>query len=132
MATDYTDLVLDLLAAFGGGTFRHDASKGCGFYRYHTHDVGSFGWPWEFNHRWEVPAAPATRDALLRQGWIEALPCALTMGNEYRVTSKAFALLADEYTASWKWSRAPWLAYDAARAAAEADKKAHPNTRQRV
>ena len=130
MATDYTDKVLDLLAAFGADGFRYHATSG--FHRTRLHDVGSMGWPWEFTHTWAVPAVPVTRDALVRHGWLEPLPSALTMGNEYRVTSKALALLADEYTASWKLSRAPWLAYATAHAAAEADKKAHPNARQRV
>ena len=136
MATDYTEKVLDLLAAFGADIFQHDTNayeaSGGGFHRTVTHDVGSFGWPWEFNHRWQVPAAPATRDALLRQGWIERLPRGLGYINAYRVTSKALDLLADEYAGSWKLNRAPWQAFLAARAAAEADNKAHPNTRQRV
>lgn len=126
---DYTEKVLDLLAAFGADCFHYGSG---GFHSTHTHDVGSMGWPWEFRHRWEVLAAPATRDALVRQGWIEPLSRAVGMGDMYRVTSKALALLADEYEASWKLSRAPWLAYATARDAAEADKKAHPNARQRV
>ena len=80
MATDYNEKVLDILAAFGADGFHYGSGS---FYRTHTHDVGSMGWPWEFRH-------------------------------------------------SWKLSRAPWLAYATARDAAEADKKAHPNTRQRV
>jgi hypothetical protein len=132
MATDYTDKVLDLLAAFGADGFRYYTFASGGFQRTRTHDVGSTGWPWEFLHTWAVPAVPATRDALVRQGWIEPLPSALTMGNEYRVTSKALALLASEATSTWKLTRAPWQAYAVACAAAEADKKAHPNARQRV
>ena len=130
MATNYTDKALDLLAAFGAEGFDYDTISG--FHRTRTHDVGSTGWPWEFLHTWEVPAAPATRDALVRQGWVEPLPRGLGLTYPYRVTSKALALLADEYTASWKLSRAPWQAFLAARDAAEADKKTHPNTRQRV
>lgn len=130
MATDYTDKVLDLLAAFGAEGFDYDTISG--FHRTRTHDVGSTGWPWEFLHAWQVPAAPATRDALVRQGWVEPLPRGLGPTNPYRLTSKALALLADETTSSWKTARAPWLAFRAARDAAEADKRAHPNTRQRV
>ena len=129
MATDYTEKVLDLLAAFGADGFHYGSS---GFYRMHTHDVGSTGWPWEFLHTWAVPAAPATRDALVRQGWIEPLPRGLGLFNQYRATSKALALLASEATSTWQHARAPWQAYAAAHAAAEADKRAHPNGRQRV
>jgi len=131
MATNYTDKVLDLLAAFGADGFRY-YTFASGFQRTRTHDVGSTGWPWEFLHTWAVPASPATRDALVRQGWIEPLPSGLSMGDEYRVTSKALALLADEATSTWKSTRAPWQAYAVARAAAEADKRAHPGSRQRV
>lgn len=130
MATDYTDKVLDLLAAFGAEGFDYDTISG--FHRTRTHDVGSTGWPWEFLHAWQVPAAPATRDALVRKGWIEPLPRGLGLPYPYRVTSKALALLAGEATSSWKTARAPWLAFRAARDAAEADKKASPHTRQRV
>jgi hypothetical protein len=130
MATDYTDKALDLLAAFGAEGFDYDTISG--FHRTRTHDVGSTGWPWEFRHRWEVLAAPATRDALVRQGWIEPLPRGLGLFTQYRVTSKALALLASEATSTWKLTRAPWQAYAVACAAAEADKKAHPNARQRV
>jgi len=130
MATNYTDKVLDLLAAFGADGFHYDASSG--FYRTHTHDVGSTGWPWEFRHRWAVPAVPATRDALVRQGWIEPLPRGLGLFTQYRVTSKALALLVSEATSTWQHARAPWQAYAAAHAAAEADKRAHPGSRQRV
>jgi hypothetical protein len=139
VATDYTDLVLDLLAAFGADSFHYsasdyDAERGRGrFWRTLTHDVGSTSWPWEFRHTWSVPAAVATRDALVRRGWIEPLPRgALVLGDQHRVTSKALALLANEETPSWKTSRAPWQAYAAARAAAEADRKAHPGVRQRL
>ena len=132
MATDYTEKVLDLLAAFGADGFRYYTFASGGFQRTRTHDVGSTGWPWEFLHTWAVPALPATRDALVRQGWIEPLPSGLSMGNEYRVTSKALALLANEATSTWQRARAPWRAYAAAHAAAEADKRAHPNGRQRV
>ena len=136
MAKDYTETVLDLLAAFGADIFQHDTSaydaSGGGFHRTVTHDVGSLGWPWEFHHRWEVPAAPATRDALLRQGWIERRPPGLGRINAYRVPSKALALLADEYAGSWKVSRAPWRAFAVAHAAAEADNRAHPGTGRRV
>lgn len=130
MATDYTDKVLDLLAAFGAEGFRYDASSG--FHHVRTHDVGSMGWPWEFRHRWEVLAAPATRDALVRQGWIEPLPSGLGLPNHYRVSSKALALLADAATSAWMYSRAPWRAYSAAHTAAEADKRAHPGSVRRV
>lgn len=130
MATDYTDKVLDLLAAFGAEGFDYDTISG--FHRWRTHDVGSTGWPWEFLHPWAVPAAPATRDALVRQGWIEPLLRGLGPTNPYRLTSKALALLADETTSAWKTARAPWQAFLAARDAAEADRKAHPHTRQRV
>jgi hypothetical protein len=131
VATDYTEKVLDLLSAFGADHFHYDS--GLGFWRTLTHDVGSFGWPWEFRHQWIVAAVPATRDALVRQGWIEPLPRgALVLGDQYRVTSKALGLLAGEETPSWKTSRAPWQTFAAARAEAEADRKAHPGVRQRL
>ena len=130
MAANYNDKVLDLLAAFGADAF--NSGTGSGFHVYRTHDVGSLGWPWEFPHEWSVPASPATRDALVRHGWIEPLSRAIVHGDKFRVTSKGLALLANEATASWKMARAPWRAYAAACAAAEADKKAHPGTRQRV
>jgi hypothetical protein len=130
MATNYTDKVMDMLSAFGADAFNWDTTSG--FHRYQTHDVGSMGWPWEFRHEWSVPAAPATRDALVRHGWVEPLSRALVHGDKYRLTSKALALLANEATPSWKLQRAPWRAFSAACAAAEADKKAHPHARQRV
>lgn len=129
MATNYNGKVLDILAAFGADGFWYGSG---GFHRTSTHDVGSLGWPWEFSHRWEVLAAPATRDALVRQGWIEPLSRAVGMGDRYRVTSRALALLADEHTASWKLSRSPWHAFLTASAAAEADNRAHPHTTRRV
>jgi hypothetical protein len=131
VATDYTEKVLDLLAAFGADGFRYDASSG--FHRTLTHDVGTTSWPWEFRHTWDVPAVPATRDALVRQGWIEPLPrVILVLGEQYRVTSKALALLANEETPSWRIYRAPWQAFAAARAEAEAERKAHPGVRPRL
>ncbi len=131
MATDYTEKVLDLLSAFGADHFHFDS--GLGFWRTLTHDVGTTSWPWEFRHTWSVPVVAATRDALVRQGWIEPLPrVVLALGDQYRVTSKALGLLAREETPSWRLTRAPWQAYAAARAEAEADRKAHPGVRQRV
>jgi hypothetical protein len=129
VATDYTPLVTDMLCAYGATPF--DWYYGA-FAASRTHDVGSLGWPWEFRHEWTVTAPAATRNALLRQGWVEAIPTSLrgTAGG-LRLSSKALALAAT-YEYGWRSACPSWTAYRAAADAAEADRKAHPGVRQRL
>ena len=129
MATDYTPLVTDMLCAYGATPF--DWYYGA-FAASRTHNVGTTAFPWEFAHAWSVTAPAATRDALLRQGWVEAIPTSLraTAGG-LRLSSKALALAATfEY--GWRSACPSWTAYLAAADAAEADRAANPHTRRTV
>ena len=127
---DYTALVCDMVAAFGYETFDYNLS-GKFFYRVRAHDVGSACWPWGFRHGWTVDAAPATRDALLRHGWISKCDLSLYLpgGKEFRLTDKAFAAYADLSYAS-REALPSRLAFKAAREEAEEDRKAHPGEKR--
>ena len=129
MATDYTPLVTDMLCAYGAQPF--DWYYGA-FAASRTHDVGTTAFPWEFRHHWWVKAPAATRDALLRQGWVERIPPALRdPAGGWRLSGKALALAAD-FPYGWRSACPSWQTYLAAKAAAEAERAAHPHTRRTV
>ena len=129
MATDYTPLVTDLLCAYGAQPFDW---YGDSFETTGTHDVGTTSHPWEFRHEWCVAAPAATRDALLRQGWVERIPSALRApAGGWRLSGKALALAAD-FPYGWRSACPSWQAYLAAKAEAEAERAAHPHARRTV
>jgi hypothetical protein len=129
VATDYTPLVTDLLCAYGATPF--DWYYGA-FAVTRVHDVGTTAFPWEFNHTWLVQAPAPTRDALLRQGWIERIPPALRgTAGEWRLSPKALAL-AVEVEHGWRSACPSWQDYLVVKAAAEAERAAHPHTRRTV
>lgn len=127
--TDYTDLVIDMLNAFGAGPFGWQNDS---FSIMRTHDAGSFGWPWEYRHTWRVPAKAPTRDALVRHGWVERIPERLVVPHEsWRMSAKALALV-EEATYDWRSKTPSHAAWRAAHDAAEADKRANPGRRNIV
>ena len=129
MATDYTALVTDMLCAYGANPF--DWYYGA-FAASRTHNVGTTAFPWEFRHEWPIAAPAATRDALLRQGWIERIPPSLRgVAGGWRLSSKALALAA-ALPLGWRSACPSWTAFRAAADAAEAERAAHPHTRRTV
>lgn len=129
MATDYTPLVLDMLAAFRADTFEW---FGGSFSADRTHDAGTWAWPWEYKHTWTVAASAATRDALLRQGWIEKLPGgSLFLVGAYRMSAKALGLV-NERGYSWHTETPCWAKWQEAHRAAEVERAAHPGKRHTV
>jgi len=126
MATDYTPLVLDMLAAFAASPFDW---YGDAFCITHTYNAGSFTWPWEYRHTWNVSAKAATRDALIRHGWIERLPPLLRNVDDFRLTSQALALIEGQ-PYDWRQRQPCYADWRASEARAIADMKANPHQRR--
>ena len=125
MTIDYTDLVYDMVAAYGADTF--DWSTGH-FTRSRMHNAGSFGWPWEFRHGWRIEAASATRDALIRRGLVEIIPDPIRRSEgTYRMSLAAMALVEDRVRSIEGLVSAPsMVAFRDAKRRAEAEKASAP------
>jgi hypothetical protein len=96
MATDYTPILLDMLAAFGASTFYYAH----GSFQHSDTYIDRCWRHYNYTHR--VACAPQRRDALIRQGWIREVRSELCRGGYgmgYRLTDKALDL-ADETTAA--------------------------------
>lgn len=88
MDAKYDALIRDMAAAFAGRAFEWNGGH---FTDTRTHNAGSYGWPWEFIHRWSVKVPAPTRDALIRHGIVEQIPSQFTTlsGGSYRLSLAA-------------------------------------------
>lgn len=78
-------IIADLWSVFGSEPFEY--ANG-GFEKTRELDAGTLGWPRKYLHTFRVVAHQATRESLIRRGFIEAVPSHHS-GTVYRLTKGA-------------------------------------------